>query len=478
MTSSDDLDPRDWAAMRLQGHRMLDDMFDHIAGLRDQPVWRRPPDALRAGFREALPTAPTPLAQVHAAFVEQVLPYSSGNAHPGFMGWVQGGGTVAGMLAEMLSAGMNSNLGGRDHMPLEVEQQVVAWTREMFGFPAQATGLFFTGASQANFVATLIARTRALGAETRVAGLAGSGPVLTAYASRAVHGCVAQAMDMAGLGARQLRLIATDDHDRIDLAALEQAIAADRAAGHVPFIIVGTAGTVDIGAIDALDALADVAARERVHFHVDGALGALAILSPSLAPRLAGIERADSLAFDWHKWGQAPYDAGFLLVRDGDLHRRTFATDAAYLQRAARGLAAGAWWPCDYGPDLSRGFRALKTWFTIKTYGAAALGAVVERTCELARSLGERVAAEPELELLAPVQLNIVCFRYRGEDPDRLNDELILELHEEGRVAPSLTRIGGQVAIRAALVNHRTDERDIEALVAAVLAAGRRLSRG
>lgn len=329
MAFPETLDPADWSAARRQGHRMLDDMFDHIEGLRDQPVWRAPPDAMRAAFAESLPQAPTELAEVHNRFLRQVLPYSSGNAHPGFMGWAQGGGTVTGMLAEMLAAGMNANLGGRDHMALEVEQQVAAWTREMFGFPLQSRGLFLTGASQANFVATLVARTRSIGPQVRAAGLARGETRLTAYASRAAHGCVARAMDMAGIGAGQLRSIAVDKRHRIDMSALRQAMAADCAAGFTPFMIIGTAGTVDTGAIDGLTGLADLAAETGTHFHVDGALGALAVLSPSLAPLLAGIERADSIAFDWHKWGQVPYDAGFLLVRDGELQRRTFAADAS-----------------------------------------------------------------------------------------------------------------------------------------------------
>lgn len=471
------LDPEDWSALRAQGHRMLDDILDHLESLRAQPLWREPPLALRQAFRAELPQAPADLAEVHRQFRETILPYSSGNAHPGFMGWVQGGGTAVGMLAEMLAAGMNSNLGGRDHMPLEVEQQVLAWTREMFAFPQDASGLFVTGASQANFLAVLIARRRALGPAVRTQGLGAEGAQLTAYASAAVHGCVSRAMDMAGLGAEALRRIAVDAAQRIDLSALRDAIAADRAAGRSPFLLVGTAGTVDVGAIDDLAALADLAQAEGLHFHVDGAFGALGVLAPSIAPRLAGLERADSIAFDWHKWGQTPYDAGFLLVRDPELHRATFAADAHYLRRAERGLAGGDWWPCDYGPDLSRGFRALKTWFTLKTYGAAALGAAIEGTCALARELAVRIQAEPELELLAPVGLNIVCFRFRDPDPDALNAEIVMRLHEAGRVAPSLTRIDGQVAIRAAIVNHRTEARDIAALVEATLETGRQCQR-
>jgi glutamate/tyrosine decarboxylase-like PLP-dependent enzyme len=389
------------------------------------------------------------------------------------MGWVNGGGTPVGVVAEMLAAGLNANLGSRDHIPVEVERQVTAWVREIFGFPQGATGLFVTGTSMANLIAVLIARDAALGFEVRASGVAAEPRRLIAYTSNAVHGCVPKAMDIAGLGSDALRLIPTDSHFHIDLAALAEAIQRDREAGFTPFLVVGTAGTVNTGAVDDLAGLADLCRREKLWFHVDGAFGALARLAPDLAPKLNGIERADSLAFDFHKWGQAPYDAGFILVRDGEAHKNAFALPAAYLQRAERGLAAGSPWPCDFGPDLSRGFRALKVWFTLKVYGTEALGASISRCCALARYLEERIAATPELELMAPVELNIVCFRYRAEDTNRVNDAIVVALQESGVVAPSTTRIKGQTAIRAAIVNHRTSRAEIDALVEGVLTLGR-----
>jgi len=472
------LDPSDWPSFRAQGHRMLDDILDYIQHIRERPVWQPIPDEVRARFHGDLPIAPAALATVHQEFMRHILPYATGNVHPGFMGWVHGGGTPAGMLAEMLAAGLNANLGGRDHIPIEVERQIVQWMRQIFGFPESATGLFVTGASMANLIGVLVARDAELGFEVRCAGLAANSSRLTAYASAAAHGCIGKAMDICGLGSDALRPIATDSRHRIDLQALEKALAADRRAGFHPFLIVGTAGTVDAGAIDDLTALADLSHRERLWFHVDGAYGALAILAPDLAPRLKGIERADSLAFDFHKWAQVPYDAGFVLVRDGLLHRNAFASSAAYLRREDRGLAAGPPWPCDFGPDLSRGFRALKTWFTLKVYGLEALGAVISRTCLLARYLESRIAATPELELLAPVELNIVCFRYRTEEAHRVNARIVVELQESGIVAPSTAVIGGHLAIRAAIVNHRTGPREIDALVEKAVALGRAIEAG
>ena len=452
---------------------MLDDILDYVENIRERPVWQPIPDEVRSRFRSELPEAPSDLAAVHQEFMRDILPFATGNVHPGFMGWVHGGGTPVGMLAEMLAAGLNANLGGRDHVPIEVERQIVRWMQRIFGFPESATGLFVTGTSMANLIGVLIARDTELGFEVRCAGVAGSSQRLAAYTSVAAHGCIRKAMDISGIGSDALRLIPVDGRHRIDLNAMERAIGEDRRAGLTPFLVVGTAGTVDTGAIDNLDALAGICNRERLWFHVDGAYGALAILAPDLAPRLKGIERADSLAFDFHKWGQVPYDAGFILVRDGVLHRKTFAASAPYLRKELRGLAAGAPWPCDYGPDLSRGFRALKTWFTLKVHGAAALGSVISRTCALARYLESRIAETPELELLAPVELNVVCFRYRAEDAQRLNPRIVIELQESGLVAPSTTIIDGRLAIRAAIVNHRTGRREIDILVEKTVALGR-----
>ncbi len=455
---------------------MLDDMVDHLERLRDQPVWRPIPQAVRRRFRGPPPTAPSPLADAHASFMRDILPYAGGNLHPGFMGWVQGAGTPVGMLAEMLAGGLNANLGGRDHMPIEVEREVIGWMRQLMGFPEGASGLLVAGASAANFIGVLVARQRALGPDARRQGA--DGARLTAYASTAAHGCISRAMEMAGLGSEALRKIAVTAHHRIDIDRLRQAIAEDRRAGARPFLLVGNAGAVDTGAIDDLAPLADLAAAEGLHFHIDGAFGALGVLAPEIRPLLKGLERADSLAFDFHKWGHVPYDAGCILVRDETLHRETFAADAAYLQRERRGLASGDWWPCDYGPDLSRGFRALKTWFTLKVHGTDALAAAISRSCALARDLQARVAAAPALELLAPVTLNIVCFRYVCEQADKINRIIVADLQEAGEVAPSLTVIDGKVAIRAALFNHRTDERDLEALVRGAVAFGDAAQRG
>jgi aromatic-L-amino-acid decarboxylase len=473
VSSRDDLDPPDWEALGALGHRMLDDMLGHLRDLRAGPVWRALPEETRAILRGPLPVAGAEPEAVYERFRDTVLPYATGNTHPRFMGWVHGGGTPLGMLAEMLAAGLNANLGGRDHAPIEVERQVIRWAAEAFGLPATAGGLLVTGSSMANFIAVLLARTATLGVSVRTQGI---GPArLAAYASTGVHRCVPDALDMAGIGSAALRRIPVDAEFRMDLTALATAIAADRVAGLTPFLVVGTAGSVDVGAFDDLTTIADIAARENLWFHVDGAFGALAALSPALRPLLAGMERARSIAFDFHKWAQVPYDAGCILVRDQADQLATFSAESAYLTPGTRGLSANAPWPCDLGPDLSRGFRALKVWFTVQSFGADALGAVAERSCALARHLADLIDATPELERMAPVPLNIVCFRYRAtpEVVDALNTGIVADIQEAGLAAPSTTIIRGALAIRAAFVNHRSREADAEALVAAVLAAGR-----
>jgi len=465
------LDPSDWKDLRAQGHRMLDDMFDYLADIRERPVWRPMTQDVRDQFKTNMPSSPQSLDGIYDEFTKFILPYSSGNVHPGFMGWVQGGGTGVGMLAEMLAAGLNANLGGRDHAPIAVEQQITQWLREIFKFPAEASGLFVTGTSLANLIAVLVARTEAVGKDVRKAGVSNHSK-LRAYSSVAAHSCITRALDMAGLGSDALRLIPIDASHRMDTAALKAAIAADKKAGLEPFMVIGTAGTVDVGAFDDLAAIHDICRAENLYFHVDGAYGALAMLSRELAPRLKGIELADSVALDFHKWGQVPYDAGFILVRDGEKHRAAFSAPAAYLRRETRGLASGDFWPTDYGPDLSRGFRALKTWFTLKTYGSEQLGRMMEETCAVARHLEKKIKAEPHLEILAPVQLNIVCFRYRADD--KTNAEILADVQESGIAAPSMTTIDGKRAIRAAIFNHRTRNEDVDALVEAILRFGKK----
>jgi aromatic-L-amino-acid/L-tryptophan decarboxylase len=468
------LDPEDWDRFRALSHQALDSMITHLATIEARPVWQPAPIAVRDRFTSPLPHAERDLAAVLADFNRDIVPYVTGNTHPLFMGWVHGAGTPVGMIAEMLAAGLNANCGGRDHIGIEVERQIARWSAELFDWPCDASGIFVTGTSIANFLGLLVARNKALGDAVRSAGLRAAPAQLTAYTSAQAHGCITQAVELAGIGSANLRLVPTDAEGAMSLDGLQVAIAEDRRLGHHPFLIVATAGTVNTGAFDNLARVADIALTESLWFHVDGAFGALAALAPSLRPRLAGIERADSIAFDFHKWVHVPYDAGFLLVRDAQAHRRTFANPVAYLQRSPHGLAAGAVWPCDLGPDLSRGFRALKTWFTFQTLGADRIGASIEHCCQVARHLERKLRDHPLFELAAPVALNVVCWRVRDAADDQIHQAIIMDLHEAGIAVPSLTTLEGRPAIRAAIINHRTTTQHIDDFMQALAGAAER----
>ncbi len=467
------LDPADWERFRAQAHRALDDAVDYLRDVRERPVWRPVPQEVKARLSSPLPSEPSSFEDVYREFSLDVMPYATGNIHPRFWGWVHGTGSPSGALADLLAATMNANVGGRDHGAVYVERQVIGWFRDLFGWPATAGGLLVTGTSAANFIAIVVARNAALGAQVRENGLDQGHSQLVGYASSATHASVRKAFENAGLGGANLRVLPADASHRVDPKAARKQIRADRAAGLRPFLLIGNAGTVDVGAIDPLDGLANVAHDERVWFHIDGALGAPAYLSTTIRPKLRGIESADSIAFDFHKWLHVPYDAGCVLVRDGEMQRAAFASEGPYLTRASRGLAGGSPWFTDYGPDLSRGFRALKVWFTIKEHGADALARAIERNCEQARYLESRVAADPAFELAAPVELNIVCFRPNATgmpqpQADRLTDEAVIRLQESGAAVISATTIGGRRAMRVCITNHRSTQADFDVLLDAL----------
>jgi aromatic-L-amino-acid decarboxylase len=469
------LDPQDWDSFRRLAHQMLDEAIDFTANVRARPVWRSVPEVTKAHLREPVPVESHSLELVYDDFKNHILPYATGNIHPRFLGWVHGSGQPGNMIAEMLAAAMNSNCGGRDHGAIYVENQVIAWCREIFGFPQHASGLLLSGTSMANLVALSVAR-HAADPSLRSRGLTAGSEKLVAFASAEAHESVTKALELLGLGSMALRKIPVRADFTMQVDALGAAIAADRAAGLRPFCVIGSAATVNTGAIDDLDQLASLCAAENLWFHVDGAFGALAVLSDSLRPRLKGIERADSLAFDFHKWMHVQYDAGCVLVRNSDLHRGTFATRIPYLEHLPRGLAGGENWPCDFGPELSRSFRALKVWFAIKEHGTRKLGQLIEQNCAQARHLAARLQQEPNLEILAPASLNIVCFRYRAPDLserelDRLNEDIVADLQENGIAAPSTSRIAGRLAIRVNITNHRTRTADLDLLVDEVLKA-------
>jgi aromatic-L-amino-acid decarboxylase len=464
--------PEDWEALRTLGQRMVGDVMEYLRTVRERPVWQPPTPGSRASLQRPVPQEGEGAEAVYRDFVENVLPYPTGNIHPRFWGWVMGTGSPMGALAELLAAGMNSHLAGYEDAAAGVEDQVLAWCRELLGFPAQASGLLVSGASMATLVGLSVARSEKAGVDVRRTGLHGL-PRMTLYASRETHACVRRAVEVLGLGSDSVRLLPVDADFRVDVRALRTAIARDRVEGLRPFCVVGNAGTVNTGAVDDLEAL---------WFHVDGAFGAMAALSPRLRPLLRGMERADSLAFDLHKWMHIPFEAGCVLVRSETAHRRAFAYQTEYLAQMPRGLAARPSMFSEYGVQLTRGFRALKVWMSLKAHGAAKFARLIEQNVEQARGLAERVDAEPELRRLAPVSLNVVCFRYVGPGApeaqlDAWNRELLCRLHESGVAVPSYTTLDGRYCLRVCLTNHRTRREDLDLLVREVLRLGREISQ-
>ena len=473
------LDPGDWADNGALSHQMVDDAIAHLRDLRDRPVWQEMPAEVKSFFAEPLPRSPMALADVYRQVVEKLMPYPMGNIHPRFWSWYMGAGNFAGAMGEFLAAIQGSNVGGGNHAAALMDQQVVNWCKELLGFPASASGSLTPGGSMANFIGLNVARNVKAGIDVRELGVAAIKKPLRFYGSDQMHSCHRKALEALGLGNQSLRRIATTPDFRIDIAALRRAIAEDRERGFAPACIIATAGTVNTGAIDDLPALADLAQEQGLWLHVDGCIGALIAIAPRNAYRVAGLERADSLAFDPHKWLHAPFEAGCVIVRDADAHRRTFTVTPEYLERTPRGLASGPMLH-DYGLQTSRAFRALKIWMALKEQGVDKFARLIDQNIAQAGYLSDLIRREPDLELAAPTSINIVCFRYRPAELEAaalksLNMEIMLRLQEQGIAALSDTTIQGAHALRVAINNHRTRRRDLDLLVAETLRLGAEL---
>jgi len=462
------LDPKDWPAFRKTAHAMLDASLDKLEHAREGKVWTPVTDDLAQKIKEPLPMGPMDYNAISET-LEEIMPYGPGNTHPRFFGWVNGAGAPSNILAEIAGASMNVNAGSRNHVAPHIEQQVIRWMAEIIGMPKETSGLVVTGTSMATIVALKAAR------DFHQKKHEDNHPdaCFVGYASEQAHSCIGRAFDMLGICKDNLRKIKCNDNFEMDLDALKAEIEKDRAFCHIPFAIIGSAGAVNTGAIDDLDGIADICAEQDLWFHVDGAFGATAILSKQAKARLQALSRVDSLAFDFHKWWQVNYDAGCVLVRDPLIHRQAFARRPEYLRGKERGLAGGKFWAVDYGPELSRGFRALKVWTHIKTHGIDAITDVVERNISQAQYLERLVKASPKLEMMAPVPLNICCFRYKfDKDPDKKNSNIVVQLQESGIAAPSSTTLNGELAIRINLTNHRTQESDLDMLIESILKIG------
>ena len=467
--SSFDLSPDE---IRRLGYSAADAVADARTRLTSRPVFGKV-GADAALFDEPAPEEGQPIEKTLAFAREHILPFPMGNSHPRFFGFINATADPVGIAADYLAASMNPNCWGGDHAAIHVEHRVMRWLADLLGYPGNAEGILVSGGSMANFTALAAARQAMTPGNAREDGLAGEGrPRLTVYASDQVHHCVDKAVDLLGIGTRQLRKIETDERFRIRMDLLEAAVASDRRAGLTPAIVVGNAGTVNTGAIDPLEEIADFCRRESLWFHVDGAYGAMARLSPKLAPLFSGMERADSIAADPHKWLYVPYEAGATLVREPGRLSAAFRKFPEYLASDPESPFPGPAWFAERGVELSRSFKALKVWMGFKTHGRSGYARAIENDVALAHFLAAEVDRRPDFERLSETVLSIANFRYRPRggaltdaELHRVNRKIVNRLVAAGSFFLAPTVLKGRTALRVCIVNFRTREEDLTALL-------------
>jgi aromatic-L-amino-acid decarboxylase len=477
-------DPANWDEFADLAHRALDDMVVYLRSLRERPSFQEIPVSSKRHLKQAVPEHGIGLEQTYAEIKEHILPYPTGNIHPRFWSWVGGTGTPQAMLADVVISAMNScNLGFDEAVPTYVELQLLDWLKSMFGFPADASGLLVSGGSMANLVGLAVARNQMAGFDVRAVGTnPANQPRLRYYASSETHSSVRKAIELLGLGQESLVSIPVLDDYTINPDLLVAQIRHDRQAGLKPVCIIANAGTVNTGAIDPLDVLAELCQLEDLWLHVDGAFGALARISRPHQHLVKGLERADSLAFDLHKWMYQQYDIGCVLIRNRGAHKETFEVTPDYLTRFESGVASG---PTDfsaYGVQVSRSFKALRAWTSIKSEGLQKFRRMVDQNIDQADYLTRQIKSNAKLEQLAPTSLNVVNFRFRGAMDDdallnKLNQELLQLLQTRGIASPSSTRLDGRFSIRVAITNHRSRRSDFDALIDGVLHIGDELEQ-
>ncbi len=479
-----DLSPDEF---RRLGHRAVELAASYLENVGDRAVFR----PMTRDEREELldlrmPENGLPPEDALDVVERQIFSHPMGNGHPRFFGWVNSPPAPVAAVADLLAAALNPSCAGGNHAAIYLEHAVLRWLSELVGLPTDSSkGILVSGGSMATLTALAVARQWAAavdGWDVRVEGLPGTRPTYVLYTSEEGHSCIRKSVELLGLGSRALRVVPVDERFQLNLDALQGMIAEDRGAGRRPFCVAASAGTVNTGAIDPLDRLADICEAEGLLLHVDGAYGAVGVLDPSVAPRYSGLARADSLALDPHKWLSVPVECGCVLVREGKLLRDTFSLVPPYLRTEDGKGFGGLPWFSEYGFQQSRGFRALKLWMTLRQAGRSGVAAHVARCNALARHLAELIDAEPDLERLAPVELSIVCFRYaperlRGDDTalNALNKALMESIQAGGEAFVSSTMLRGTFALRACILHYGTTEPDVAALAELVRREGARL---
>jgi aromatic-L-amino-acid decarboxylase len=436
-------------------------------------------------FDEPLPQEPQPMDAILREVERNIFANSTLYLTPRFFGYINAGGNQAAVLGELLASAVNQICGKWHISPAasEVERRVIRWIAEFIGYAPDAGGCLLSGGSTGNLVGLAVARTEKAPFDAASLGMRG-GPAVTVYVSQEGHASLEKSMGLLGIGRNHLRKIAVLDDLTIDLEALEKQVTDDRKNGYHPICVVGNAGTTNAGAVDPLDALGEFCRQQELWFHVDAAYGGPAARTEAAGRFFRGLDRADSVVVNPHKWLYVPVEAACILVRDRRALRDTFQITADYLQEEGDAGADGSFDFKDYGPQLSRSFRALKVWMTFKAYGAKKLRAAIESNIDIMRYLADRIDQSQDFVRLAPVPLSVVCFRYRTPDPsvhgdqkylDALNTRLSEALEKDGRVFLSTTKVHGKRALRACSVNHRLRREDVDFLLDVIREVGRSL---
>lgn len=468
---NDNLDPENWEDLAEFIAQFTADEIRELADSLKSDAWKPVPATLKRMFRQQpVPVEESSLQSVVDSYRSDIRPYRSGNTHPRFFGWVQGTGTVPALIADIAISTLNSNCGGRDHGAVYVERQTMDWCRQIFSFPVSAGGLLTSGTSNSTQLALQLAMYKKLGLEFRAKGLFAAKKPLRCYTSVEGHSSIMKAVQSCGIGSDNLIAIPTDENNGMLTEQLEEQIQKDIEQGFEPFMVLATAGTVNTGAFDNFTLIRNICDQYHCWMHVDGAFGAwLKLADKPYSDLTLSMELADSLAFDFHKLMYVQYECGGLLVRDGSFQQQVFSIRPNYLAPHGQALAGGEPWYCDFGLELSRSFRALKVWFTFKTYGIKKLGQAIRYNCYLSERLAQRIDASSHFETVNQPLSTVVTFRLRQvkhiEQHNQFCETIVSRLQLSGDAVFSLTRQGDYRIIRAAITNHRTRESDIDLVV-------------
>ncbi len=465
---------------RQLGYQAVDLIAANMERLQQrlEPARRSVPLELRETLmNQPLPETGSDPAELLEFVGESILPYPLGHINPRFFAWVNSPAAPISILGELLAASMNSSVAGGDQSGVYLEHGVLNWLKQIMGFPPESGGLLVSGGSMATLVGLAVMRhVKAQTGHMRGQGMQPQPAPMVVYASTEGHSCITKAVELLGIGHNHLRKIPVDADFRMDVTQLARQIKADREAGLYPVCVAASAGTVSSGAIDPLEAIADLCQQENLWFHVDGAYGGVGILAEPVSPLYKGIERADSLGIDPHKWMYIPVECGCALVRDRQAMRDTFSAVPPYL-RDDRQLP----WFSEFGPQQTRGFRALKLWLALKQIGLEGYRQLITRDINLTKLLQQKIQARPEFQLVAAGPLSITCFLYAppgAADVTALNRSLLSLVQSQGDVYLTSTELNGQFVLRACLVNFRTTEADLDFLLDTITQAGQQVLAG